>query len=459
MSQERLSTVSFNNQVRAYWIRNWIYNAVANWPRLQKYFERYGEQALIGSLQRKNKEPAIILGAGPSTDLILPHIQRWNGALFVPNSLAKWSDAVGRHADYICAIDCSQEIGEDLKGPHFYRSALLTHPCVDSSVFENFKGPLKLFRMFEPGNDTINNLFASLYNWVSGYVVNSGCIGNSLVLLASLLGYSPLYILGIDYSYPEDRVRFQDFKYRGNFAYLPKKIEMLDRTDPREVEQIIHSDEGIITTKTNIFYKQTFLCNYKLTGMQVVNMSPTSILKPELPFASVEDVINSQFDKKLQAKLAKLHRSRKEIDDIVDNYCIPRGIFAKYDPETNAILGIEIIGEQPQRLEEKRRELKMMEEHLGIWEKPTPEKPYWTRKDVPNIKKPKWSWEELVDTHRRHTSQDELKSLTGEDAAEGGRAQSTGIVYSEATASLGSASGVHGSTPPASPDSSDEQGT
>jgi len=420
MSQEKLETIAFNDSVRRYWIRGWVYNMVKNEPHLKQLFKDKEKQALIGSAKTEKKKPALVLGAGPSLDEIAPRLGEWRGTIFIPNSLTKWCDAIGRHAEYIIAIDASREIGDDLQGPHYHRSTLLTHPAVDPHVFESFDGPIKLFRMFEPGNEIINILYATLYPWIEAYVINSGCVTNAMILIASLLGYSPLYLLGHDFAYPDGVMRFQDFNYRGNFTYLPKQVKkMVNHEDPWEKPQLLTSDEGLLTTRTMVFYKQTFLCNYKLTGAQLINMSEKSILKPELPFAPLDEVLKAQTDKKLAAKLKKLHRSRAKIDEVCDNYLVPRGIYAKYHKEIGAILGIEIVSGMPQKLAQWERELRGTEEAMKQWTPPSKEKPYWTREGVTLTEIPDWEWKDEPDNN--DTVQDQEQPVSGENAKESTR--------------------------------------
>jgi len=407
-SQERLNTISFNNAVRKYWIRAWLYNAIKNHPMLERRYKEKGDQIAAGTEKLEHAKPALVLGAGPSLDEIATKIQHWKGTVFVPNSLCKWCDAIGRHPDYVVAIDASREIGDDLWGPHYYASTLITHPCVDPHVYDVWgDNPLKLIRMFEPGNEIINTMYQTLYPWIGSYIINSGCVSNSMILVASMLGYSPIYLIGHDFAYPDGIMRFQDFDYRGNFCYLPKKAKkMVDFEDAWERPQLLKADNGLLTTRTMIFYKQTFMCNWKLTGAQLVNMSKSTILS-ELPFAELDDVLASQWDKEKAKKLARLHKSRKEIDEICDNYLVPRGMFAKYHPELGAILGIEIIGEMPNRIAEAEKQLEGMKEGYNTWEPPNKEKPYWTRKDVTLTKTPDWEWKDEPDINDPEQNQEQ----------------------------------------------------
>jgi hypothetical protein len=218
-------------------------------------------------------------------------------------------------------------------------------------------------------------------------------------------------------------MRFQDFKYRGNFTYLPiQEPKKVDFEDPWEKPQLIESDDGLLTTRTFIFYKQTFLCNLKLTGAQLINMSNVSILKPELPFASVDDVLKSQWDKPTANRLKKLHRTRKQIDQICDNYLIPRGIYAKYHKKSGAIMGIEIVGEMPQKILGMRQQVEQMEMGLKQWTPPDKEKPYWTRKDAEITEIPDWEWSEdepdtddAVQAEQQPISEQDAKASSWQD--------------------------------------------
>ena len=442
-TQERLNTVSFNDAVRRYWIRAWLWNAIKNHPLLEKKYKERGEGLAAGTEKLEHAEPAIVLGAGPSLDEIATKLHNWRGKVFAPNSLSKWCDAIGRHPDYVVAIDASREIGDDLWGPHWYASTLITHPCVDPHVYDTWgDNPLKLLRMFEPGNEIINTMYQTLYPWIGSYIINSGCVTNSMILIASMLGYSPIYLLGHDFAYPNGVTRFQDFDYRGNFAYLPKRVKkMVDTDDPWEKPQLLMSDEGLLTTRTMIFYKQTFLCNYKLTGAQLINMSKTSILKPELPFAELDDVIASQWDVNVQKKLAKLHRTRKEIDEICDNYLVPRGMYAKYHKELGAILGIEIVGEMPNRIVEAEKSLEGLKEGFGMWDAPNKEKPYWTRKDVTLTKTPDWTWEEKSEPDNYDAVQDNEYEIPAESLEGSTRQDPPANPSGTATAVIGYSAG------------------
>ena len=127
-------------------------------------------------------------------------------------------------------------------------------------------------------------------------------------------------------------------------------------------------------------------------------------------------------------------------------------MYAKYHKELGAILGIEIVGEMPQRIMAEQQRLEGMKEGLAMWTPPSKEKPYWTRKDVTLTKTPNWEWKDEPDTN--DTVPSEEQPLSGESVEESTSKDSTGTASITASAFVGYSAG---SKPPAGerPDSAD----
>lgn len=360
------ATVEFNKNVRNYWIRNWAYNAFENYEYIKKEFED-GRVHCLSKIPRVKDVPAIIVGSGYSLEEALPILRFWKGALFSSPSTARILDHWAADPTFIMAVDTSEDVAEKLRGPEYTDTALLTHPCSDPKTIRAWKGEKYYFRMNELEGEFIPNVLGLVYPWIKASLLNAGCFANTAIMVAHTMGFSPIYLVGVDFGFPIDetgkpRERFRDVDLKAKYVYKWKPIMYADTSKNEMVE-----DCGIWTTETNLFYKRALMGIYKHYLPNLISCSK-GILR-ELPFVPAEEVINHQglgFDQFLL--------STEQIDELVDSYLIPRGQYA-FRKEGN-ILGMETVEGMEEtivasedRLNKMKHTRKLWKMKDGVWER------------------------------------------------------------------------------------------
>jgi hypothetical protein len=437
VSTEVMKTTSYNAGVREFWTPNWIYNAARNVDTLKRIYEQVGPNIDIVRVPRSgigpdgNPIPAVILGSGPSFDKGLPYLKGFPGPIFCSPSHAMVLDALKRQPDFMVALDTTTRVLDQLHDNIIWRGTkLLAHPSMCPQLFaEKWKQPwnMHLFRMFEPDNTLLETLYDSLFPFITGRVVNSGCVINNMILIAHSMGFSPLYLLGADFGYPTPRqlyepgellelcrpkplpdmpprvkeqfdkemkdwiklkedtekdhatiykikghfkadldrglLRFKDYVSIGVGVWEPKEF---DYTDLNRDPTLIISDDNIFTTPVNIFYKHTLLSNWALMCNQLVNCSHGMLKKSGLPFMEFSDVV-AKAGRGIASKPGDPYwMAPEQINKTALEYLIPRGIYPKRG-KNGEIRGVELVDGLKTKLLQSREEHQAFEKFDSKW--------------------------------------------------------------------------------------------
>ena len=485
MSREQLQTGSMNNGIREFWMPNWIRNASKNRPMIEHMFHERGMglDLLHGPKApppgpNGEKTPLIILGSGPSLERAIPYLRFWRGAIMGSPSQVKLFGAMrDREMDFILALDTTTRVIDQFGTVDVIGSNLFTHPSMCPELFHRWKNKqnIYLFRMFEPENEVLNTLYDALFPFIRGRVINSGCIANNAIIIANNMGFGPIFLVGVDFGYPkctdiwdpehlyqlkknsymqggvsvldwmefearykkdpdiayeikgyfkdvghleQGILRFRDYVDIGDRVYEPEELQFTDKViDPT----LKTSDNGIWTTDTNIFYKQTLLANYKLLHPQIVNCSKGLLNDTKIPQMDIEDVVERQGANIAWKEGDSHYMTWPEIDKASDEYLIPRGIFAKYgfDPRLGpepVIRGIEIIDSLQREQEQAHQKADVMDRLAGKW---TEKKDgTWSRRIDPEDK-PDWVPPELMTPPPLSIVPNTPKDIPSQTTAEG----------------------------------------
>jgi hypothetical protein len=439
MSTEIMQTTRYNEGVRDFWQPNWVWNAAHNVDVLREMYEKIGPHLDLARAQRSgigpdgNPIPAVILGSGPSFDKGLPYLRGFPGPIFGSPSHAMVMDALKRPMDYMIALDTTTRVLDQLSDNIQWKgTTMLTHPSMCPELFtKKWKQPwnMHLFRMHEPDNSFLETLYDSLFPYIQARVVNSGCVVNNMILIANSLGFSPVYLLGVDFGYPTphqlyepaellemcrpkpvpnmteemtarlnnelkdweklkekyekdpdsiyeikgffkpdvDRglLRFKDYVSIGVNVWEPKEF---DFTDKVKDPTLIISDDNIFTTPVNIFYKHTLMSNWALVCNQIINCSHGMMKKSGLPFMEFSEVVEKQGRGIASKKGDPMWLEPEEINKRVLAYLIPRGIYPKRTPQ-GMIAGVELIDGLETRYAKAKAEYEVFEKLVKKWKK------------------------------------------------------------------------------------------
>ncbi len=428
----------YNLGVRDFWQPNWVWNAAHNCDYLQTLYEKIGPHLdMARGIPRSgigpdgNPIPAVILGSGPSFDKALPYLRGFPGPIFGSPSQAMVMDALKRPLDYMIALDTTTRVLDQIHDNiQFHGTVLLTHPSMCPELFtQKWKQPwnMHLFRMHEPDNSFLETMYNALFPYVTARVVNSGCVANNMILIANAMGFSPIYLVGVDFGYPTphqlyrpeellelchpqplpdmpphvleqfarelrdwnklkaefdkdpdsiykikgyfkpdlDRgiLRFKDYVSIGVNVWEPKEN---DFTDVVKDPTLIISDDHIFTTPVNIFYKHTILSNWALMCNQLVNCSHGMLKSSGIPFMEFDQVVQKAGRGIASKPGDPFWLAPEEITQRACSYLIPRGIFPKRGPN-GEIQGVELVEALQNRVATTKTELAMYESLAKNW--------------------------------------------------------------------------------------------
>lgn len=327
---------------------NIVYNSHYNWRTIADAAER-GDPVCVSTLPHVSGIPAIVLGSGPSLDQALPLLRSWPGAIFCGPSQVKALDAHHREPDYIVAIDTAAVVAEQLDGPLYSQAILITHQAIDPSVLDMWRWRRRFVRL-----NTDNAAYA--YPWLRLSFTAHGCTPNAALQLAAWLGYSPIYLVGVDCAYVGGVPRCATYQLRGRQAYI--------RLPPEKVNQAIetlvcyHPSNGhaIETTREMYAYKLLLLAIWRLMSIQLYTTSRDGLLW-EVPYADLADVIASPSKYK-----DDLSYPWEQMGAIVDAATVPAGLWVDM-----ANRRLSKAGSIAERLEAIETEQSLLQVELSRW--------------------------------------------------------------------------------------------
>jgi hypothetical protein len=290
------------------WFPRWVWNTGCNHPLIKKEFES-GYDYSLASYQNKMEGPAIIVGAGPSFDEGAPLLKNWRGALFAPESMAKTCLGWGRQPEYIGLFDAGMT-RYFMQDVNWKGSKLLTHPAVNPVSLSDWKWEKIYYIMMHQvtvdlqyivknkGTITINQVVdyvkdqvfggeffehinPILYPFINAMILNAGCVVNNMVQIAHFMGYSPLFLLGVDFGYPGEKMRSDMWKIpkrrmmESDRSWKKRwKLYKPDHLTTMNQDRLAHvSENGIITSAEQIDYKLALLSIYKVDKPQMFDCS------------------------------------------------------------------------------------------------------------------------------------------------------------------------------------------
>ena len=306
----------FNQNVRRGLMANWVYNAAENRHLIADEFRSGKDLDLRGLGTLSSPQPAIVVGSGPSLDQIAPMLPMWKGAIFCSPSHVHILDAVHRHPEYLVAIDSSSDVAQKMSGVEYYKTLLITHPSIDPQVLTAWGNRQKRYFLMKENGEWSDTLPIA-YPWIESRIPNFGCVANTCIFIAHSLGYSPIFLAGVEFAFNDGVESFSRPNRIGSNWYKPEEPKKVDASKPW-----FTTENGVITSNTNIFYKSVFMANWKMFGMKLVTMAP-GILK-EVPYADPETVIKAQG----QMDPDQPYLSQERIAEMVDAYTIPHGMYA-----------------------------------------------------------------------------------------------------------------------------------
>lgn len=137
------------------------------------------------------------------------------------------------------------------------------------------------------GDDFFTAINPILFSYIRTMILNAGCVVNNMIQCASFMGYSPIFLAGVDFGYPDDMHRATGYRHdeHGEWAETkPFKVEA------ENIGRTLHrSNNGILTTEEQIEYKTAMMDVYMQDVMNLWDCSEGIVT--ELPKTTIGEVI------------------------------------------------------------------------------------------------------------------------------------------------------------------------
>lgn len=307
-----------NDNILRAWIPQWVINTFVNFGQILHEFQE--EDMSLLTLKGEDRGPAVIVGSGPSLDKTAPLLKDWKGAVFCAGSNAKVAARWEHQPEYVCVFDGGPMVKKQLDNYSWDGSTLITHPAVSPIVMQAWKWKKRYYLMmhpqhgwFEETNPIAFGNFA-LYPEVLGLkapfvrvtILNAGCTVANAVQIAHWIGYDPLFLVGVDFGYPElDGFEKDESVHHGKELHGTE--HMVNRcTDwdlikgnwkerkpwVGKINRPVHrADNGIYTTEEQIDYKLALMAVWKIDLPTLFDCSNGIIT--EIPKLNFEEVVDT----------------------------------------------------------------------------------------------------------------------------------------------------------------------
>lgn len=212
-----------------------IRNSAANWAKIMELF-RTGRAKDVSSEPKKNLQPVIITGSGPSLDNSIAKLKDWTGGIICHYSQALTLRYHGIIPDYIMMLDsiCNWEglRGVDWEGT---KTKIIVHPGMWPSLIDNWPNEMLFYRQNLGRHDSfgvseqkimyseqVGGLKEALESrmgfnpLIKTEMTMFACTPPGQLFSAQILGYGAVYLVGMDFAYHSGKTRFTEYYIAGH---------------------------------------------------------------------------------------------------------------------------------------------------------------------------------------------------------------------------------------------------
>lgn len=315
---EKSGAQTADKQGSRLWLYRWATNAFKNYPTVTR---AQGVRFLADSCQGL---PAFIVGIGPSLDADIEALKFAQGRAIIVSTDAAFRplQAAGIRPDIVLTYDCKAEqslLWAESK-PH-HDIPLLVDSCAHPATIKSWQGPVLFYNHWHQQDEFSHIILPNVFPHI-GQIPSGATVGNTAMLLAKILGCSPIVAVGMDFCYGRIagevdalRYRCQDYRWQAETddgkpaRWVPTEIkslydnkERLERAKTLEV-----NGETFVTDPELATYLDTFLNFVKHWNIVVLNVSETSVLKHHLETTKIWTAIEKYCPHPYQAGRTILH--------------------------------------------------------------------------------------------------------------------------------------------------------
>lgn len=266
----------------------------------------------------QGRGPALIVGSGPTLDEAHDLIRGWKGGLFCSSSQCTTMLALGKRDFTIVAVDVKTLSDEFMPLSEFEDKGctLIIHPGMDPEVIQAWRWRKQYFRIIVHGMPHYIESLPIAYPMIRTTLYVYGCVAATQLMIAHLQGYSPLYLVGCDFGYPDNKSRFTGFTFKDG---------KWERSEPAGAPRYLYHPKvtlrnGCVTDHFQAYYKQTFFNSWRLTLADVFKVGSKGGLY-EVPSVTAEELLACQGDLPRQRYVL----SNRDKQDICERYLMKYG--------------------------------------------------------------------------------------------------------------------------------------
>lgn len=281
----------------------------------------------ISDEPRKNGQPCIILGSGPSLDRSIENLRGWEGGIICTNSHARTLMHYGIEPTHILVLDPFSDWPE-ISGIDWSKTKtkLIVQPGVMPDLVKNWPNEMLLYVQNAGSRDSFYATTQKRqYTWRTGpirettfhfmirtEIVVFACSPCMQLFAADLLGYGACFLAGVDFGFVDNKERFTDWDFddNGNWRENVHPFMANDKT--------IVGNNGVPTEDIHLFYKKNFLSAWRLSH-QTIYSTDRGLMK-EVPFIPIGEVVACQ-------GLCGEKQKEEDIDTITEKYLANVGAF------------------------------------------------------------------------------------------------------------------------------------
>jgi hypothetical protein len=263
--------------------------------------------------------PALIIGSGPTLDEAHDLIREWEGGLICSTSQGVTMLGLGRKNFHMVAVDVRTESDEfmPLDAWEGRDVTLITHPGMDPEVINQWRWRKQYFRIIVHQMPFYTDIQPIAYNMIGTTMYVYGCAVAAQITIAKMLGYDPLFLVGCDFGYPEEKSRFRAM-YRENGEW-----KLAD--EPPPMKYLHHGKvmyrNGCPTDTFQAYYKQTFFNVWRLSLADIFRVGTKGGLY-EVPSVSIQELAETKGYVKSERYI-----SNKDKTDICERYLLKYGTY------------------------------------------------------------------------------------------------------------------------------------
>lgn len=262
--------------------------------------------------------PALIVGSGPTLDDAHDLIRGWKGGLFCSTSQGITMLALGKRDFYMIAVDVKTESDELMPLDEWQGKGvkIITHPGIDPEIIQAWRWEKRYFRIIVHQMPLYTEIQPIAYPMITTTMYVYGCAVSAQLMLASMMGYNPLFMVGCDFGYPREQARFRQYtKVDGEWvlgAATPARYLLHPRVRYRN---------DCMTDHFQAYYKQTFFNAWRLSLADVFIVGHGGGIY-EVPSIEPAELISRNGDMPRDRYL-----SNKDKTDICERYLIKYGTY------------------------------------------------------------------------------------------------------------------------------------